>query len=115
MATRHATRFSRTSGPLLVREMGEPIIYYPNGGLTGRCIDAIVERDVEVPSETGDQVAQALIVRVLDSCTDGISGIEINDGKDAVSVPLKAGGTATRRQISRRLDDANGMVRFLVR
>ncbi len=115
MATRHATRFSRTSGPLLVREMGESIIYYPNGGLTGRCIDAIVERNVDVPSESGDQVAQSLIIRVLDSCTSGISSTEINDGKDAVSVALKVGGEATRRIISRRIDDANGMIRFLVR
>ncbi len=115
MATRHATRFSRTGGPLLVREMGEPIIYYPNGVLTGRCIDAIVERNVDVPSESGDQVAQSLIVRVLNSCTLGISALEINDGKDEVSVALSCGGKATRRIISRSIDDANGMIRFMVR
>jgi hypothetical protein len=115
MATRHATRFSRTGGPLLVREMGEEIIYYPNGGLTGRCITAIVERNVEIPSETGGQVAQALIVRVLDDCTSGIGANEINDGKDTVSIALSAGGTPERRYIARAIDDANGMVRFLVR
>jgi hypothetical protein len=98
-----------------VREFGEPITYFPNGGSVGRCIDAIVERDVNVPSETGDQVAQALVIRVLDNCTTGISALEINDGKDAVSVPLKTGGTPTRRVIARKIDDANGMVRFLVR
>jgi hypothetical protein len=114
MATRHAIRFGRTSAPMLVREMGEPVIYYANGGLTGRCIEAIVERDVDVPI-SGDQVAQALIVRVLDSCTHGISSTEINDGKDEISVPLKVGGPATRRSITRRLDDANGMIRFMVR
>lgn len=100
---------------MLVREHGEPILYFSGGGLTPRCIDAIVERDVDVPSETGEQVAQAIIVRVLDSCTLGISSTEINDGIDDVSLPLKAGGPATRRRISRRIDDANGFVRFLVR
>lgn len=100
---------------MLVREHGEPIIYYPSGGLTSRCIDAIVERDVDVPSESGEQVAQAMIIRVLDDCVLGISSTEINDGKDDVSVPLKVGGPATRRRISRRIDDANGMVRFMVR
>jgi hypothetical protein len=94
--------------------MGEPIIYYPASG-AGRCINAIVERDVDVPSETGDQVAQALVIRVLDSCTAGISSTEINDGRDEVSVSLKAGGPQTRRAISRRINDANGMIRFLVR
>ena len=115
MATRHAARFSRTSAPMLVREMGEPIIYYHDGGLVGRPIEAIVERDVDVPSESGDQVSQALIIRVLDSATIGISSIEINDGRDEVSVSLKVGGPATRRVISRRIDDANGMLRFMVR
>lgn len=115
MATRHAARFSRTSAPMLVREMGEPIIYYHDGGLVARPIEAIVERGVEVPSESGDQVAQALVIRVLDDSTLGISALELNDGRDEVSVSLKVGGPATRRIISRRIDDANGMIRFLVR
>lgn len=115
MATRHATRFSRSSFPLLLREYGETITYYAAGAGGGLSIQAIVERDVEVPSESGDQVAQALVIRVLDSSTAGISALTIDDGLDDVSVPLKAGGTAVRRRISRKIDDANGVVRFLVR
>lgn len=115
MATRHATRFSRTSAQLLVREYGESIIYYPVNSVSGRCINAIIERDVEVPSETGDQVVQALVVRVLDDCTLGISSTELNDGGDEISVSLKVGGQATRRQVGRRIQAANGFVRFLVR
>jgi hypothetical protein len=118
MPTRHATRFKRTSAQMLIREYGEPIIYYPNGekgGLVTRCINAIVNRNVEVPNEIGDQVAQGLVIRVLDDCELGISSTEINDGADAVSVPLRVGGPSTRRAIARRLDDENGMIRFLVR
>jgi len=118
MATRHAVRFKRNSAQLLIHEYGEPIIYYPNGekgGLTARCIQAIVHRNVEVPNETGDQVAQGLVIRVLDDCELGISSTEINDGADAVSVSLRVGGPSTRRAIGRRLDDENGMIRFLVR
>lgn len=115
MATRHATRFSRTSAELLVREYGEPIIYYPVNSVSGRCIDAIVMRDVEVPGEIGEQAGYVMIVRVIDSCTLGISSTEINDGGDSISVALKVGGPQERREITRRVDDANGMVRFIVR
>jgi len=115
MGTRHAVRFSRTSAPLLVREHGEPIAYFSSGSLAARCIDAIVERDVEVPIGSDGQTALAMIVRVLNDCILGISSTEINDGRDEVSLPLKVGGPAVRRVISRRIDDANGMVRFLVR
>jgi hypothetical protein len=114
MATLHATRFQRNSFRLLLREMGEPLTYYADGGVSGRPIDGIVERNVEVPSGNGD-VAQALIIRVLDSLTEGIAASEIDDGQDDISVPLKAGGTAERRRISRFIDDANGVVRFMVR
>jgi hypothetical protein len=76
---------------------------------------AIVERDVAVPSETGDQVAQAIIVRVLDNATSGISALEIDDGRDKVSLPLRVGDSPQQRNITRRMDDANGVVRFMVR
>lgn len=115
MATRHAIRFKRDSFRMLLREHGEPITYYADGAGSGRPIQAIVERDVAVPSETGDQVALAIIVRVLDSATEGIAATEIDDGKDEVSLPLKEGGSAERRAIARRINDANGVVRFMVR
>jgi hypothetical protein len=76
---------------------------------------AIVERDVAVPSETGDQVAQAIIVRVLDNAASGISALEIDDGRDKVSLPLRIGDIPQQRNITRRIDDANGVVRFMVR
>jgi hypothetical protein len=100
---------------MLLREHGETIAYYPAGSTQGRCIAAIVTRDVEIPGEVGDQAGYVMVVRVLDSCTLGISSTEINDGIDEVGLPLKVGGEAVRRQITRRVDDANGMVRFIVR
>jgi hypothetical protein len=72
-------------------------------------------RDVEIPSEIGDQAGYVMMIRVLDSCTLGISSTEINDGGDQVSVALKVGGDPERREITRRVDDANGMVRFIAR
>jgi hypothetical protein len=115
MATRHATRFAGSGFPLLLREHGETITYFKNGGSVCRSIMAIVERDVAVPSETGDQVAQAIIVRVLDNATSGISALEIDDGRDKVSLPLRIGDSPQQRNITRRMDDANGVVRFMVR
>lgn len=115
MATRFAQQFARAGAPSLVDGFGESIVYFGVGSVSGRCIDAMIERDVEVPSETGDQVVQALVVRVLDDCTLGISSTELNDGGDEVSISLKVGGPATRRQVGRRIQAANGLVRFLVR
>lgn len=115
MPTRHATRFKTSSFRLLLREFGETITYFAGGAGAGLSIEAIVERDVEVPSETGDQVALALVLRVLDSATEGISSASINDGGDEVSVAFIPDGTLQRRRIARTIDDANGVVRFLVR
>jgi len=115
MATRHATRFKRDSFRLLLREHGETITFFADCAGRSREIQAIVERNVEVPSESGDQVALAIVIRVLDSSTEGISATEIDDGKNEISVPLKEGATASRRFIGRRINDANGVVRFVVR
>lgn len=115
MPTRFAQLFSRTGAPNLVRQFGEQITYYANGSGTGRTIWAIVERNVEVPPELGEQTAQALMIRVRDDSTYGISATEIDDGRDEVSVALDTGGTAERRQITSTVDDSNGMVRFMVR
>lgn len=114
MATRFAQQFKRTGAPSLLRQFAEPIVYYPGGIADGRSIDAIVTRGVEVVSETG-QVAYAIVVRVLDDATLGISATEIDDGRDVVLVALNTGGTPERRQITRTKDDSNGMVRFMVR
>lgn len=100
---------------MLLREHGEPVTYFPFGSVTGRSITAIVERNVEVPSESGDQVSYAIICRVLDDETDGILATEIDDGRDEISLPLITGGPAKRRSITRTMDDANGAVKFMVR
>jgi hypothetical protein len=74
----------------------------------------MIQRGVEVVNETG-QVSQAIVVRVTDSNTLGISATEIDDGRDTISVSLIEGGTAEVRQITRMTDDSNGLVRFMVR
>jgi hypothetical protein len=113
MATRHATRFLRTGAQLLVREFGEMIVYYPGGSVdNARTIQAIVERTEEL---LDDQVAQAILCRVLDDTTLGIGSLEINDGRDQVAVAETTNGQLHRRFITRMTDDSNGMVRFKVR
>lgn len=115
MATRFAQQFKRAGVPSLVRQFGESIVYYPQGVIAnGRTIQALVERGVEVVSETG-QVSYALRVRVYNDTTLGIGATEIDDGRDTVSIALITDGPATVRQITRMTDDSNGMVRFLVR
>ena len=109
------SHFKRGPAVSLVRQFGEPVVYFPNGGVNGRSINAIVERNVEIPSETGEQVAKLMVVRVIDSSTLGISSTEINSGKDVIALPLHVGGSVVRREITRLVDDSNGMLRFTVR
>lgn len=107
--------FKRAGVPSLLRQFGESIIYYPRGVLSaGRTIQAMVQRDVQVVNETG-QVSNAILVRVKDDSTSGISATEIDDGKDTISISIVTGGTAEVRQITKMQDDSNGAVRFMVR
>lgn len=74
----------------------------------------MVERDVEVISESGTP-AQATIIRVRDDATAGISSTEIDTGGDKVAYSLRAGETPQQRKsIVRVLSTENGMVRFMV-
>lgn len=113
MATRFAQLFSRVGAPSLVRQFGETILYHP-GGSGSRSITAIVERNVEVISETGE-IARATRVRVQNNSTVGISATELNIATDEVTLPLITGGAAVRREITNRESDHNGEVIFMVR
>ena len=75
---------------------------------------AIVERGTfEVISETGDVTSQAIVVKVRNDSTYGISATEIDTGGDELNVAIRAGGTAQRRAIVRVLSDNGAFVRFL--
>ena len=115
MSSRFRSQYSRAGSHATIRQFGEPATYYPGGGATGRSIQIVVERAVEVPNETGDQVALALVCRALDHATLGILATEINDGRDEILLPIVEGGTAKRRVITRKISTSNGMVRFMVR
>jgi hypothetical protein len=115
MSSRFRQQFSRTGAASTVRQFGEPATYYPQGVVSGRAIQVIVERDVEVVSETGDQVGYAIMCRALDHATLGILSTEIDDGRDELLLPMVEGGTAERRSITRKISTANGFVRFMVR
>jgi len=113
--SRFSTRFRRTGASLLVREFGELVVYYPSGGTDGRPIRAKIERNVGIPSETGQQVAYAFRITVLDSSVDGIAATEINTQLDEIEFATIAGGDTERRSISFVPDDSNGLVRLMVR
>ena len=113
--SRFRSQFKRGGAVSLVRQFGEDITYFPGGLSVGRDIQAIIERNVEVPSELGIQAAQAIVCRVIDSDTLGISSDEIDDARDSVSIQLEVGGEYETREITLMSDDSNGMVRFMVR
>jgi hypothetical protein len=113
--SRFAQQFARAGAPSLVHQFSDEIVYYPRGVVvSGRAIRGMIERGVEVVSETG-QVSYAIRVRVLDNNTTGISSTEIDDGRDTINISLIEGGTPEIRQITRMTDDSNGLVRFMVR
>jgi len=113
--SRFRSQFKRGGAISLVRQFGEDITYFPGGYAPGRDIQAIIERNIEVPNELGSQTAQAIVCRVLDSNTLGISSDEIDDARDSVSLQLFIGGEYETREITLMSDDSNGMVRFMVR
>jgi hypothetical protein len=100
---------------MLMRQFGEPVVYYPDGGDTGRSITAIVNRNgVEVISETGEVHARLIEVRVRNDDKLGISSTEIDTGADEIRLPLRVGESSQRRQITEVLSTENGLVRFLI-
>lgn len=113
--TRFRSQFQRAGSVSLLRGFGESIVYYPKGIGSGRPIEAMVERNVAIPSEVDGQVTQAIVVRVLDSATSGISNDELDDQRDEILVALIQGGPRERRQVTRLIDDPNGLLRLQVR
>lgn len=115
MATRLATMFDRAAAANLMRQFGETVIYYPDGGDTAREITALVNRDgVEIIAETGEVHARLIEVRVRNDSTAGISSTEIDTGADEIRLPLRVGEGSQRRQITEVLSTENGLVRFLI-
>lgn len=114
MATRFAQQFTRHGAQSLVRQFGEPIVYYADNTGGGRSINAIVERDIDVIGESGEVIGQMIVVRVLNNSTTGISSTEIDTGADQISVALRVGESAVRKQIVKVQSTENGMVRFEV-
>jgi hypothetical protein len=112
MGSTFRKQFRRAGVPSLLREFGEPALYYPLGTGSGRSISVIVERTEEIVE---GRVAQVVRCKAIDSCSAGISATEINDGRDEIAIALTEGGSLERRQIAKMEDDSNGFVRFRVR
>lgn len=96
-----------------MRTLGETVLYYPEGGVAGRSITALVERGTfEVIGEVGEQAAPAIIVRVKNDSTEGISSAEIDPGVDEIGLGVRSDGTAERRSIVRVVSDTGGVLRL---
>jgi hypothetical protein len=115
MSTVFGRLFARAGAEQMMRSFSEDATYHPAGATPGRVIEATVERGtLQVITEIGEQVAPAIIVRVRNSSTLGISSTEIDTGTDEIALPLRDGAAAVRRRIVRVISDANGLLRLLV-
>jgi hypothetical protein len=114
MATRFAQQFARAAVPNLVRQFGDTIIYMPRHGPARSGIAAMIERNVEVMSEADGFVVHAMVLRVVNDSTTGISAAEIDQGGDQIKVPLRVGEPAVTRTIVQVISTENGLVRFAV-
>jgi len=115
MPTTFGGLFARAGASQMMRSFSEAVTYHPAGATPGREIDAMIERGtMSVITEIGEQVAPAIIVRVKNSSTLGISSTEIDTGTDEIALPLRDGEAAVRRRIVRVINDANGLLRVLV-
>ncbi len=115
MATRFAQQFIRTAVPNILRQFGETVVYFANGNGAGREITAVVVRDpLAIIAEIGEVLSQAMIVRVVNDSTLGISATDIDTGRDRIWVPITADGDPEARSIVRVLSDTNGFLRVLV-
>ena len=113
MATRFAQQFKRIGIPLLLRQFGESVTYYAGGTGSGRVVDALIERDVQVITDEGIPALQTFIT-VTNDATIGITSTEIDSGRDKVSVSLRVGETPQIRQIVSVAATENGRVRIEV-
>jgi hypothetical protein len=114
MANRFSSQFKKTGALGLLMQFGESVIYYPAAG-GSRSITAMVLRDeLSAIAELGDVQGQAVIVRVLNDSTSGISSSEIETGGDEIAVALRLGEAVARRAIVRVQADSTGLLRLLV-
>lgn len=113
MPSRFALQFTRSGVPGLMRQFGEPVTYYASGTGSGRAIQAMIERDVQVITDQGIPALQTLVT-VKDDATLGISATEIDTGSDTLGIALRVGESAQIRQIVRVVSTENGQVQFEV-
>lgn len=108
--------FSRVGTAGLFRQFGQLVTYYPADGSTPRRVEAMVETDtLTMVDEIGDQVSQAITIRVRNQKCNGITGEEVDTGGDAIELPLSSNGTeVSKRSIVRVANDSNGILRVFL-
>ena len=105
--------FQRTAARTLLRQFGEPVTYYPADGVP-RSLMAIVERQaLEVIGEIGDQVGEAIIVRILNDQSEGVLATKVDAGGDEIALSSEVGARKARRAVVRIMSDANGFISVL--
>jgi len=105
--------FASAGFPMLLSQFGEPVTYYSKGIGTGRPIEGIVERDVQVVTDQGIPALQTYVTVKNDGIL-GISSTEIDTGRDTCSISLRIGESPQVRQIVRVVSTEHGQVRFEV-
>jgi hypothetical protein len=94
---------------------GETVTYLPSGG-GSREIQALVTR--HEPDELGPAPhghGPVLTVAVINSATTGISGDEVDTGRDKIQLPVRLGETAQARRIMSVISQDAGMMQLEVR
>ena len=106
--------FLRSAASNLLRQFGETVTYYPAAGGSGRRIQAMVQRQpLEVISELGTQVSEAILVRVRNNKYTGIASETVDAGGDEIELRTEVNATPERRSVVRIIRDSNGLLTLL--
>jgi hypothetical protein len=116
--TRFGTLFASVGMPVLLQQMGETVIYRPNGGRP-RSIEMILDRN---PPEPIEEIPEALAPRIVGTALNderlGISSgraAAIDTGGDAVDVTVRVGGEVTTRPITKVLRHDEAVIEVAIR
>lgn len=94
-------------------DFAEVVTYYAGGTGSGRAVNAVVERDVQLITDQNIP-ALATFIYVANDETIGISSTELDTGKDTLGVSLRYGESAQVRQIVGVDESDEGMMRIQV-
>jgi len=102
--------FAASGFPVLLTQFGETVTYEPVGGVR-RSVSAIVEREPPATYDKNGNVAlYAARIRVLNDSTLGITGEELIEGQDTVSLLQRIGDSSDTTFSTRVLESQDSGV-----